>query len=148
MTTYEFIKLCIASFLACLGFSLLYNNHGKNLLISSLCGTFAYAIYLVADALSSSLVVPYFLSGLSIAIYSEVAARIFKAPVTVYLIPGIIPLVPGLTIYRTMQACLSSDLSLFGTGLFNTFKISGAITLGLILASTFFKLFLIGRNKT
>ncbi len=147
MFAYELIKTCIASFLACLGFSLLYNIHGKNLLISSLCGTFAYAIYLIADVFFPSLVVPYFLSGFSIAIYSEVAARIFKAPVTVYLIPGIIPLVPGLTVYRTMQACLSSDLSLFGTGLFNTFKIGGAITLGLILASTFFRLFWVRKNK-
>lgn len=141
MTAYDFITTCISSFLACIGFSLLYNIHGKNLFIASLCGTFSYAVFLIADILFPSLVFPYFLSGFSIAIYSEVAARIFKAPVTVYLIPGIIPLVPGLTIYRTMQACLSSDLALFGTGLFNTFKIGGAITLGLILASTFFRLF-------
>ncbi len=140
MTFSEFSIPCIAAFFACIGFSLLYNIHGKNIFIASLGGAFAYGVYLVAEAVQPSLVMPYFLSGVAIAIYSELAARIFKAPVTVYLIPGIIPLVPGLTIYRTMQACLSSDLDLFGTGLFNTFKIGGSITLGLILVSAFFKL--------
>lgn len=140
MSFFDFLIPCTAAFLACMGFSLIYNIHGKNIVIASLCGAFSWGIYLIVDAFSTSLVMPYFVSGLAIALYSEIAAMIFQAPITVYLIPGIIPLVPGLTIYRTMEACLSGSLTLFGEGLFSTLKIGGSITLGLILMSSFFRL--------
>ena len=86
-------------------------------------------------------IIPYFVAGIAVALYSEVAAKIFKAPVTVYLMPGFIPLVPGLTIFRTMEACLFGDITAFAEGLVNTLKIGGAISLGLILMSSFFRLF-------
>lgn len=132
---------CLSAFIACVGFCLLYNIHGKNILIASLCGTVAWAVYLIADWYTDSLCIPFFLSGISIALYSEIAAYIFKAPVTVYLIPGIIPLVPGLTIFRTMEACLTGNVDSFAQGLINTLKIGGSITIGLILMSSIFRLY-------
>ncbi len=130
----------ISAFFATMGFALLYNIRRKNLIIASLCGAFSWMVYLIADGITNSLVIPYFISGISIALYSELAATIFKSPATVYLIPGIIPLVPGLTIYRTMEACLFGDIQGFAEGLVNTLKIGGAISLGLILISSFFKI--------
>ncbi len=143
----EFLLPCLAAFFSCFGFSLLYNIHGKNIMIASLCGTFGWAVYLIADFLSASMVLPYFCAGISIALYAEVAAYLFHSPITVYLIPGIIPLVPGLTIYRTMEACLSADLHLFGTGLVTTLKIGGAISLGLIFMSSLFRLLRSGLTR-
>lgn len=136
----KFIVPCIVSFTACIGFSLIYNIHGRNIIIASLCGAFSWAIYLIADMFSQSMIVPYFISGMAIAIYAEVAAYLCRSPITVYLILGIIPLVPGLTIYRAMEACLTQELQLFGTGLLSTLKIGGSISLGLILASSFFRI--------
>ena len=141
----------VSAFFATMGFALLYNIRKKNLIIASFCGAFAWMVYLVADRFTDSMIVPYFISGISIALYSELAAQIFKAPVTVFLIPGIIPLVPGLTIYRTMEACLFGDISGFAEGLVNTLKIGAAISLGLILISSFFRIFrisLYAMNKT
>ena len=143
----DFFLPCLAALLACFGFSLLYNIHGRNIPIASLCGAFGWAIYLITDALSASMVVPYFCAGAAIALYAEIAAYFFHSPITVYLIPGIIPLVPGLTIYRTMDACLTADLYLFGNGLFATLKIGGAITLGLIFTSSLFRLIKNGMSK-
>ncbi len=141
----------VSAFFATMGFALLYNIRRKNLIIASLCGAFAWMVYLVADKFTDSMIVPYFVSGISIALYSELAAPIFRVPVTVFLIPGIIPLVPGLTIYRTMESCLFGDISGFAEGLVNTLKIGVAISLGLILISSFFRIFrasLYELNKT
>ncbi len=139
MILYNFVIPCLAAFFSCLGFTLLYNIRGKNIGVASLCGTFGWGIYLIVDAYSSSMVLPYFCAAIAIALYAEIAAHFCHSPITVYLIPGIIPLVPGLTIYRTMQACLSADLVAFGNGLFSTLKIGGAITLGLIFTSALFR---------
>ncbi|MBR3791409.1 MAG: threonine/serine exporter family protein [Clostridia bacterium] len=130
----------VSAFFASMGFALLYNVRKRHLVIASLCGAFAWMFYLITDMFTNSLVIPYFVSGISIALYSELAATIFKSPATVFLIPGIIPLVPGLTIYRTMEACLYGDIQGFAEGLVNTLKIGGAISLGLILISSFFKI--------
>ncbi len=141
MTLGEFLTPVIASLVACFAFSLIYNIHGKNIYVASVCGAFSYAVYLVVTMFTDSLVLPNFFAGAAIALYAELAAMIFKAPITVYLVPGFIPLVPGFTIYKAMEATLQGDLSAGGTGLINTVKIGGAIALGLILTSYVFRLF-------
>lgn len=136
-----FVVPVVASYVSTMGFALLYNIHGKNIHIASVCGAFSYAVYLVVMQFTDSVIVPNFLGGVAIAIYAELAAMIFKAPITVYLVPGIVPLVPGLTIYKAMEACLRGNLAVGGAGVVNTIKIGGAIALGLILTSYFFRLF-------
>lgn len=135
MTVLSFLVPCLGAFVAGIGFAIIYNIHGKNILISSLCGTLAYAVYLVACLFFETNFAPYFIAGVFIGLYSELAAYIFHTPVTVYLMPGIVPLVPGFTIYKTMEACLHGDISGFGTGVVDTLKIAGAISLGMIMAS-------------
>ena len=136
----EFIIPVLASLVATYGFSLVYNIRGKNAAVASFCGAFSWAVYLICARYTDSTALPYLVSGVAIALYSEFSARIFKSPATVYLIPGIIPLVPGLTIFRTMQSCLYGDITAFAEGLINTIKIGGAIALGLILMSSVFGL--------
>lgn len=136
----EFIIPVLASLVATYGFTLVYNIRRKNAIVASFCGAFSWAVYLICNKYTDSTVLPYLVSGVAIALYSELSARIFKSPATVYLIPGIIPLVPGLTIFRTMQYCLYGEITAFAEGLVSTIKIGGAIALGLILMSSVFGL--------
>lgn len=133
---------CIAAFCACFGFSLLYQIRGKKLVIAALCGAFAWAVYLIASELFGlSVAMASFFGGAAAALYSEIAARLCRMPVTVCLIPGIIPTVPGLTIYRTMRECLIGNTEGFLSGCITTLKIGGAIALGLVLVSSCIRLF-------
>ena len=137
----DFLIPVIFAGLATLGFSLVFNIRGKNLLVATLCGVFSWSMYLIYDLNSDSVIMPYFVCGLSIALYAEIAASIFRSPATVFLIPGFIPAVPGGAVYRAMEACLSGDIAGFAEGLVNTLKIGGAIALGVILMSSFFRLY-------
>lgn len=141
MIAKDFLIPVIFAGLATLGFSLVFNLRGKNLIVATLCGIFSWSMYLVCMAVTDSVLVSYFVCGLSIALYSEIAAYLFCSPATVFLIPGFIPVVPGGAIYRAMEACLYGDISGFAEGLVNTLKICGAIALGVILMSSFFRLF-------
>jgi len=137
----DFLIPVIFAGLATFGFSIVFNIRGKNLIVASLCGVFSWSMYLLYDFNTDSVIMPYFICGVSIALYSEIAASIFRSPATVFLIPGFIPAVPGGAVYRAMEACLSGDISGFAEGLVNTLKIGGAIALGVILMSSFFRLF-------
>lgn len=137
----DFLIPIIFAGLATLGFSLVFNIRGKNLIVATLCGIFSWSMYLICDFNTDAVIMPYFVCGLSIALYSEIAAFLFRSPATVFLIPGFIPAVPGSAVYRAMEACLSGDIAGFAEGLVNTLKIGGAIALGVILMSSFFRLY-------
>ncbi len=137
----HYIIPCIAAFCACIGFSLIYQIRGIKIVIAAFCGAFAWAVYLLAaDGLGMSGLAAYFLAGGAAALYSELTAMCYHMPVTVCLIPGIIPTVPGLTIYRTMRECLLGNAESFIAGGIETLKIGGAIALGLILISSCFRI--------
>ena len=73
---------------------------------------------------------------MALAAYSEVLARVQKAPVTVYLLTALLPLVPGGGIYYTMERCLKGDTQGFlETGL-HTLGLAGALALGVLLVSS------------
>ena len=136
----EFIFPCLAAFIACIGFSVLYQIRGKKIIVASLCGFVTWAAYLAVFYFTKSEVISYFAAGAATALYAETAAFIFKNPATLFLATGIIPTVPGLTIYRTMRACLFGDVNKFLAYGIQTVKISLAIALGLILVSSLWKL--------
>lgn len=132
---------CFAAFCACIGFSLLYQIRGVKIIIAAGCGAFAWAVYLIAaEAVGVSALAAYFWAGAAAAFYAELSAKCLHIPVTVCLIPGIIPTVPGLTIYKTMRECLLGNAQGFLLGGIETLKIGGAIALGLIFVSSCFRI--------
>lgn len=72
--------------------------------------------------------------GIVIGLLAEIMARMQKHPVTVYIVSGIIPLVPGITAYNSMLSFLNRH---FEHGLllaFKAFLIASYIAAGLAIA--------------
>ena len=67
-------------------------------------------------------------------------ARVMKAPATIFLIVGIIPLVPGGGLYYTMEALLSGDTALFAQTGLETAACAGAIAVGVSMVSSLARL--------
>lgn len=78
----------------------------------------------------------YFLGALVVAILSEVLAVVQRKPATIYLVPGLLPLVPGGGMFRTMQATVEGDLDKAVLLGFSTLTSAGAIALAIALASS------------
>jgi len=53
----------------------------------------------------------FFAATLTLTLLSEIAARILKAPSTVFLIIGIYPLVPGAGIFKTAALILQNRVA-------------------------------------
>ena len=73
------------------------------------------------------------LASAAVYLMAYVQARIHKAPVSVFLIIGILPLVPGFKIYRTIYFMITGEGS-SAEALADTLLMAGAIALGIFVA--------------
>ncbi len=80
-----------------------------------------------------------FISAMVITILSQIGARILKAPVTVFLIAGILPLVPGTGMYRTVYYTIHNDGALANYYLRQTLMIAGAIALAIFIIDSVYR---------
>ena len=77
-----------------------------------------------------------FFAAIVVGILGELLARYYKKPATVYIIPGIVPLVPGAGMYYTMLALVSKDFYTAINKGTETFFIAAAISLGIIISTS------------
>ena len=66
-------------------------------------------------------------------------ARKMKKPTILFIVPGIITLIPGLGLYNTMSYVVDGDFQLAFTTGANVLLASGAIALGVIVISSLFR---------
>lgn len=71
-----------------------------------------------------------------LTIISLLFARRLKTPVIVFIVCGIIPLVPGGLAYQAMRHIVTSDYQLAIESIFQVGLVSGAIAIGIIFAET------------
>lgn len=124
-----------AAFIGTLGFSILFGAPRKYYFECGLTGTLGWAVYLwVLTAGLQHVVGAAFLAALTVAAISSILAIARKCPATVFLICGIIPLVPGGGIFWTAYYLVSDQLHLAANSGFTAIKVTIAIAGGIILA--------------
>ncbi|MEQ2457133.1 threonine/serine exporter family protein [Flavonifractor hominis] len=138
---------CIYAFLACIGFSMLFNIHGIGMLICAGGGGLGWLCYLLAAPLVHSDIIQSFLAALVISAWAEIMARLRKCPVTSYLLVALFPLVPGGGIYYTMEHALNGETDLFLASLLHTLGMAGALAVGVLLVASFVRLFSDHKNR-
>lgn len=137
---YHFLLHCIAGFIGCYGFSLLFNIHGPGGLLCALGGMLTWAIYLITVELAGSDLTGYFWSALFASVYSEIMARIRKYPAISYLVISIFTLIPGAGVYYTMNYAVRGEMALFAEKGLHTAAVAGIIAVGVVLGSTVIRL--------
>lgn len=137
---------CFLAFAACLGFCLPANAQGVGMVLCGLGGALGWAAYLACAALGANIFAANLIAAAVVAVWSERLARVRRCPATSYLVIGVFPLVPGLTIYQAMDYGLRGDTDLFLDTFFRTIGIAGCLALGLLLVSAVLELWL--RRRT
>lgn len=127
-----------ASFAGSLGFALLYNLRGKKLWTAGVSGMISWAAYLFVWNQMPSGFAANLAAAAVATIYAETMARILKTPVTVFLITGIIPLVPGGNLYYTMNYVIAKEWHLFSLYGQKTMLTAIAIAAGIMVASSLY----------
>lgn len=117
----------LSSFISTIGFSIIFHVQKKHLLICGTVGAMGWSVYLLAENKGFSSVLSTFLASLLVTQLSYMLAKKRKTPITIFLIAGIIPLVPGLGLYRAMSALLDMNYEVAIEYATLTFEISGVI---------------------
>ena len=133
--------------LGTLGFNILFNIRGKKLLLSTLGGLISWAVYLALAPVFPGEAVRYLLSAVVITVYGEVLARVEKTPTTTFLVPSIIPLIPGGALYYTMNYALNKQWSMFAHQAFYTLQLALSLAVGIIAVTTVVRLLTALVNK-
>ena len=126
----------LATFIACIGFSIIFNIHGFGIGICALGGTITWIVYCICDYLGCDIYVAYFLSAVIAAVYAEIMARVRKYPAISYLVIAIFPLIPGAGVYYTTSYLLQGDQTAFMQKALQTIGIAGVIAVGILMVST------------
>lgn len=128
------LKEFILAFLATVTFSIMFNTPKKELLYCGFIGASGWFVYSVSLINGGSSLINNFLGAFLIAYLSKFFAIARKNPMSIFIIPGAITLVPGATIYRTVLNIIMNepDLALY-YGM-ETITIACAIALGIIVA--------------
>jgi uncharacterized membrane protein YjjB (DUF3815 family) len=147
MTLNDIIQI-LMGYLGTLGFNILFNLRGKKLWLASFGGLLSWAVVLLLDAWLPSETMRYFLGSAAGALYGEILARVEKTPTTTFLVPSVIPLIPGSALYYTMNYALNKQWQMFGQQAFYTLTLAGALAVGIIAVTTVFRLLTALVHKT
>jgi len=129
----------IQIFMGCLGslgFGILFNIRGRKLIIASLGGLMSWSVFLLLAPIFSSEALRYFFASAAVTIYAELFARIIKTPTTMFLVPSLIPLIPGGSLYYTMNYALNEQWPVFAAKAVYTLELAFALALGIIAVTT------------
>lgn len=132
------IKETIFAFFTIVGFSILFNIPRRLMLLASGIGVVGWLIYSGGHYLGYDELVGALGGAFAIGVLGELAARKKREPASLFIIPGIIPIVPGYGLYYMMLYAVQNKFQDSIMKGFETLLITVSIACGLILAATFF----------
>lgn len=131
---YIIIESIISSF-ATLGFSLFYDSPKRSYKIVMVSGFVAWFVYKYLTMILNNKFIAALSASIAVGIIGEIASRKVHMPVTVFVIPGIISLVPGADMYYTMYYTIQQNSKLAFSHARNAMLFAASIALGILVAS-------------
>lgn len=130
----------MSALLATIFIAILFQVPKRNVVLTALGGGLGCLINELCLLAGLSDFFSIFLASLTLAMYSEIMARVRKTTVPTFLISGLFPLVPGAGMYYTMLAIVHHELdNALSTGI-NTLSTAALMALGILFVSTLSRL--------
>ena len=125
------IEFIVAMF-ATISFAILFNAPRKEVLYCGLTGALGWSVYYGMTQSEINSVLAALVATFCLTVLARAFAVLRRSPVTVYLLPGIFPLVPGAGIYYTAYYLFIGNTEMSGFKGLETLEIAGAIVFGII----------------
>ena len=129
----------IYSFIATVGFAIFLNAPKSTLMSSGLVGGLGWSVFYYLVKSSGNDIFANFIAALLVSYISEILARRLKQPAIIFIIPGVIPLVPGLGMYNTMLYLVQHDYNNAIAKGADVLFVGGAISLGILVVTSLVK---------
>lgn len=134
----EWIYQAVCSFFSTLGLAVIFNAPRKSLIHCGLVGVIGWMTYYTLqrefDAIQAS-----FFGAFVISILAHILARMYKMPMIIFSVAGIVTFVPGGMAFEAMRAIASNDYLASLKYATSTGILTGAIVMGLVFAEVFVK---------
>lgn len=121
----------LCSFGGTISFSVLYNVPRRFYICCGLTGAAGWLCY-SASVNVMSVSTASFLGTILVVLMSRMLAVWKKCPITVFMVPGIFPLIPGAGVYYTVYSFAQGNLSEAASRGIGAVKVAFAIVLGII----------------
>lgn len=122
----------VLSAVACAAFSIMFNAPRRELVWCGLNGGLGWFVYALLMQREGS-VLATLVAAAAVTIVARLLSYHRQAPSTLYHIPGILPLVPGMAVYNAMQAAIRGQILETYSEALLALKLAGAIGVGSIL---------------
>jgi uncharacterized membrane protein YjjP (DUF1212 family) len=145
---YPLYAFLVLAFFTTLGFCFRFHVPRKHWVTASLAGACGFWLYEYSMLLLgySALFAGFLGAGL-VALLAEFCSRAGKDAATLFIIPGIIPLVPGTGMYATMLCMLQSDFASAAETGVRTLLVAGCIAVGLITIASLTRMAVSAQKK-
>ena len=112
MTTQEILSNLFCSFVGTIGFAIMYNVPKKYYIGCGVTGMAGWIVYLLVSGMNYvSAAVGSFFGAFIVVLISRMLSVKMRCPITIFLISGILPLVPGAGIYNTVYYIVTNQLT-------------------------------------
>ena len=136
----DMIIQLLTALLGSLGFALLFQLRKGLLVAASVGGLINWGVYLLVANFVDGEFIPCFVAAAAAVIYCEISARVLKAPVTLFLVPSVVPSVPGGALFYTMSNVVRKDWSAAKEFGLKTAEFALGIAAGICLAVVVFSI--------
>ncbi|MFC7749371.1 threonine/serine exporter family protein [Paenibacillus thermoaerophilus] len=139
------IEQLATGFIASAAFGLIFQVPRRALVQCGVVGMLGWMLYAELAEWSVNPIVATWAAAVFVTALSQFLARVYRMPIIVFSVSGIIPLVPGGLAYGAMRHVVENEYGLavqLGT---KAFMISGAIAVGLVFSEVLDQI--IGRSR-
>lgn len=138
MLVYHFVF----SFISAVSFAIVCDVPRKTLVTGGIIGAIGWCGYWEMWSHGQSVFMSSLVCSLLLANISQICAIKFKNPLTVYFVPGLVPVVPGVTIYDAFRTLLLDEYDASGKIFLNSFYGAVGLAVGIIIADSIFRIVL------
>ena len=128
------LEQLITSFIASAAFGIIFNTQKESLMPCGIVGMTGWIIYFLMTQFQLDSVGATLAASFVVAVISQLFAKRYKTPIIIFIVAGIIPLVPGGMAYDAMRNFVEDNYNLAVSLAAKAFLLSGAIALGLIFS--------------
>lgn len=127
----------IVAAIATSGFALQFNAPKKTLIPACVGGGISWVIYDVTRSGGSNFIFSGFIAAFVVGAVGELLSRKYHSPATLFILPGLIPLVPGAGMYYTMSYLVEQNYEKFMIVGVETFFTAASLSMGIVASSVF-----------
>ena len=128
------IEQLITSFISSAGFGILFNVPKDSIIKCGVVGMIGWMCYILLTESGVEMVLATVIASFLVAVIGQFFAKLYKTPIIIFTVGGIIPLVPGGMAYDAMRNFVENDYNSAINLAAKAFMISGSIAMGLVFS--------------